>query len=76
MGVSITWAPVATSQASVASKSALFEALQNAFGNMPMNLERQHVGTLKGIRACGHQGADELIDAIHKHGEIQVDASW
>ena len=76
MSVSIYWKPVGKGN-KVTGGSSLIEFMQKAFkDSLPINLNSDDVGILRGLAACGHSGACELIDAINKNGEITVTAEY
>ena len=77
MSVSIGWRPVNPKQLTyISSTSSLHSALENAFGAFPLRLDAESLDTLVGIRACGYEGADGLIDAVEEKGAIEVVAEW
>lgn len=77
MGVSIIWKPTDPKHGTdVKGGSSFHKALENAFGGFPMTLTSKDVEKLQGIAACGHEGAQELINAIWEADSIDVDALW
>jgi hypothetical protein len=76
MGVSIGWRKKDPKSLSyIASTSGLHRILSDTYG-IPCELSSSDIGFLKGLGACGHKGADELVGAINDHGEIIVDSEW
>lgn len=76
MGVCIGYRPHKPNQLKyVQGGSSLQSALENAF-TLPCVLSDTHIQTLRGIAACGHKGAGELIDAICEFGAIEVKAEY
>jgi hypothetical protein len=63
---------------SVDAPSSFIEALEKAFGYLPIVLSSAHVGMLKGlaINGRGEHGYDDLIEKIEKFGSVEVYASW
>lgn len=76
MSVSIEWKPVVFEAETVEGGHALLSALNKAFGELPREFSDGDIQVLMGIAACGHKGAEQLADAIHKHGRIMVEAGY
>lgn len=76
MGVSILWKPVKDEgvSLSVGGRSSFIEVLRRAFGNEPWVFNAGSVSTLNGIKAAirEDEAMDELLDAIEKHGSVEV----
>lgn len=76
MSVSICYRPHKPNQLKyVEGGSSLQSALENAF-TLPCVLSETHTEALRGIAACGHKGAGELIDAIREFGAIEIKAEF
>jgi hypothetical protein len=56
--------------------SQLHKILDEHFRGFPIELGEKDIGVLMGIAACGHSGAQELLDAIYSFETIVVDADW
>ena len=67
---------IKSANVSSTSEPLLYEVFLEAFGGFPIRLDDKSIGTLRGIRACGHEGIDELIEAIHVRGIVEVVAEW
>ena len=77
MSVSIGWRPDDPKKLEyVSGGSSFHKALEEAFGMMPITLTEKETFVLRGIAACGHEGASELISAIMDKGPIIVEADW
>lgn len=77
MGVSLNWKPVKPDNSiTFASGSAINKALIEAFGELPVRLSYPHIERLKGIRACGFEDIDDLIEALEKNEQIEVDSQY
>lgn len=55
--------------------SSLCRVLSDEYG-YSFTLEDSDIQFLKGVCACGHKGAQELIDAIVEFGKIEVKAGY
>lgn len=76
MGVSIGWRPHDPKALNyIDGGSSFWAIIKGTFGDKPI-LTREHVEFLQGVYACGHDGAQELINAIYEHEKIQVEAQW
>jgi hypothetical protein len=74
MGMSIGWRPTdPTARKWVDGGNSFCVAMERAFG-LPCTLTDKHIEKLKGMSACGHEGAETLIGAIYDHGSIEVDS--
>ncbi len=77
MGVSFTWEVIGpVEEHSFASGSSLNNALENCFGSFPIELDDSDIAALSGIRSCGHGDIQELMDAIHEHGDVRIKSHW
>ena len=77
MGVSFTWEVIGpVEEHSFAFGSSLHDALVNSFGSFPIELDDLNIAELAGIRSCGHGDMQELIDAIHEHGDVRIKSHW
>ena len=77
MGVSFTWEVIGpVEEHSFGHGSTLNKVLEECFGAFPFDVNATDVGVLKGIKACGHDGIQELIDAIYEHEKIRVKSHW
>jgi hypothetical protein len=77
MGVSLTWKPENPNKGEYfASGSRIHDALERAFGSPPFTLHSSDISVLYGIKACGFEEVQEIIDAIEKHDAVVIDASW
>ena len=58
---------------SVASGSRYKEQLEKVFGSFPLELSEEHVSRLQTIHSLTDEEAySDLIEAIEKHGAIEV----
>lgn len=75
MSANIYWRPVENNWHSVGGKSALMNAIDKAIGwrGGILRLDSEHIGILKGIYACGIDGAQDLSDAIDTYGAIEIE---
>ena len=79
MGVAFYWAPVKPGEyLPVGARSNFRTALVELFGEFPIRLTADSVPMLMGLRAgLGEaESIDALVDAIQRHGEIDVRAEW
>lgn len=73
MSIAIKWQPLANSWRSAGSGSSIMYALERAFGDQPIALNRDAIPVLRGMSALTHDEVfDRLIEAIEQHGEIEV----
>lgn len=72
MSSTLYWVPVVQTGKSLPDE--LKYALRKKFGGYICNtrLLSGHIEYLNGLRDAGTKGAQELIDAIEKHGEIEI----
>jgi hypothetical protein len=52
--------------------SNMHGVLERAFGSLPICLAEKDVGVLRGIAACDNEGIHAVIEAIYKHGSIDI----
>ena len=72
MSTNIHWRPNIKPEYKTLSKELKW-AFQNEFGNFfNLVLDESYLRYLRGLRYAKIEGADILIDAIEKHGEIKV----
>jgi len=78
MSVSIGWRPDDPKQLKYISGGSSFLAvLETAFNQKePLPLGEGDIKVLRGIAACGYEGAEELVSIIHENGSIIVEAKW
>jgi hypothetical protein len=83
MGVSIYWRPVSTEGHDITPglRSRFYNSLKNTFGEFPIRLNATHVCLLQAMAyACNgddsQKSYEELIEAVNKHDEIEIFASW
>ena len=69
MSCSLLWRPVGGGKH--VGGAALRDAL-DAEVTLPARLDSSHASFLRGCRAANMEGADDLLDAINKHEEIEV----
>lgn len=70
MGCSLYWRPVAKSQRG-GFRGTVRDELIRRYGDNG-TLDHDALEFLLGLAAAKLEGAQELIDAIEKHGEIQI----
>ena len=75
MGISISYRPTSDKGIVVEGASGFRNALEECYGHMPFIIDKHSTEPLRGIAACGYRGANELIAAVKKHDEIEVDFS-
>jgi len=68
MSGTLKWRPV-TNDWQFGAKGAVRDVIYN---NGTRTLDRSHFGWLEGMRDVGHKDAQNLIDAIQEHGEIEI----
>jgi len=68
MSGTLKWRPV-TNDWQFGAKGAVRDVVQN---DGARTLDESHRGWLKGMRDVGHKDAQNLIDAIEEHGEIEI----
>ena len=77
MGASIMWRPVNPKQfESCASGSRFHQALEKAFGSLPVVLSNKDIPKLEGMVAAGMEDLGELIHAIYDHETIEVSVQY
>ena len=77
MGVSLEWKPVDPKAGfGFEGGSRLHKILEDEFGGYPITLGENEFNILVGIRACGYEGVQDLIDAVSEHGRIEIDCNW
>ena len=77
MGVSIGWRPNDPKKLNYISGGSNFHGvLEELYGAFPITLKSSDIPKLEGIAACGHNGADELIEALMSQESIIVEAEW
>lgn len=77
MSVSMTWQPHETKRGKhFNGGSTLHGILENAYSSFPIVLSMDNVEFLKGLQACGYDGAGELINAIYEYEVIKIEAEW
>ena len=59
----------------VGGTSDFWRILEDNYGSKPI-LRLNDIEFLKGVSACGHNCAQELIDAIYEFDVIEVEASY
>lgn len=76
MSSSLIWEPVVKQKENDLDDQLKF-SLRKRYGD-PVNLRFNHqdLGYLRGLSDCEVKGADELIEAIKKHGEVLVKEVW
>ena len=72
MGCSVYWRPFKPGRHS-AGGSTLIAAIREEFGDFPIRLDAQALPYLRGLRAAHIDGAADLMDAIGKHGRIELE---
>lgn len=70
MGCSLYWRPIPKKQYRV-GEYQLRDILEKRYG-YPSELDCSDVTYLKALDDAGVEGADELVEAIEKHGEIEI----
>lgn len=75
MSSNLYWQPVKSNNKTF--DTAIKFALRKKFGE-PVNeiLDGSHIAYLEGIRDGGCEDMQKVIDAILKHGEIEVEEKW
>ena len=77
MSVSLSWRPVEPNSGKVFSKSSnLQKIMEELFGDFPIVLGRDAVPKLEGVRACGYDDLQELIEALYTYENIKIVISW
>jgi len=77
MSVSIGWRPLVPNRLKyVNGGNSFMTAFENAFGSLPVTLNVNDIRTLEGIKACGYDGASDLISALSEHESIIVEADY
>lgn len=74
-GVSIVCRPVTVDWSDSGGRGELFKALEELYG-LPATLGGTQIPELRGMAACGADGAQSLIDAICEFGRIEVKAEY
>ena len=70
MSSSLYWKPISHEAHHV--NTELKYILEKRFIAMPAVLNHEHVSYLEGLKDAGVKGADELIEAIEKHEQIEI----
>lgn len=71
MSGSLMWEPAERKKKSL--PTALKWALTKRYGGDPnVTVDQNNVDYLRGLLDAGTEGAQELIDAIEKHGSVQL----
>jgi len=71
MSVGIYCRPVKNDGIHVSSSSSLYSIIDREFG-IPCKLSESSVPFFRGVVACGNSDAQEIVDAIIEHGEIEL----
>jgi hypothetical protein len=75
MSVSMTWQPYKPKTGKhFDGGSNLHGILERTYGSFPIILTGEDVKTLEGIKACGHDGVRDLINALYDYEKIKVEA--
>lgn len=80
MSATISWRALKPGKSlPVDAPSSFIQVFTEAFGEAPWTLNEEDIKTLKGIRAADRntrEGIDEIIEAIDRHGAIEVSVSY
>lgn len=72
MSTDLHWKPTGNGKRMESNTVELKNALRRGLGEGPWTLADCDLGFLRGLRAAGIDGADELIRFIEEHGSIDV----
>ena len=75
MGASLYYRPLEDKTYADAGSSRLVDALTKVYGEPPWRLDESEIKTLEGMEAAGVD-IGSLVDAIRKHGGIEVWAEY
>jgi hypothetical protein len=73
MSSTLYWRPRLKAAKSLPDHLKIVLRNSNTFaGGLNVTLDRENIGYLSGLRDAGVEGADKLIEAIEKHGEVEL----
>lgn len=76
MSVNIGWKKKDPKKLNYIDGGSSFHKILEDYKGFPLELSNVDIGFLSGLAACGHSGANELIEAINENYEIIVEAQW
>ena len=70
MGSDLVWRPIAKKKqiGGITLKNIVADTFR-----LPIIIGNSHADFFRGLRAAGVEGAEEILQLIAKHGEIQLD---